>query len=49
MRERSRHICIPIAMAAASVMTGTALAQLPPEVLDHRHLVRVDRLLAYGA
>ena len=49
MRERPRHICIPIAMAAASVMTGTAVAQLLPEVLDRRHLVRVERLRAYGA
>ena len=44
MKERFRQMRTPIAMAAGSGMIGTAVAQLPPEVLVYRHSARAEQL-----
>ena len=37
---------ISIALATGFAIVGTALAQLPPDIMVDRHLVRAERLLA---
>ena len=39
-------MCIPIAMAQVASLFGTAIAQLPQELVVDQHMVRAKRLLA---
>ena len=43
MTERFQHIQIPIVMAAGCVIIGTAMAQVPTELLVHQHRDRAER------
>ena len=42
----NRLMRISIALATGFAIVGTALAQLPPDIMIDRHLVRAERLLA---
>ena len=42
----NRPMRISIALATSFAIVGTALAQLPPDIMVDRHLVRAERLIA---
>ena len=45
-RGYNRTVRIPIGVAAGCTIVSVALAQLPPEIMVDRHLIRAERLLS---